>query len=287
MKIHSTYIGEGSAGLWQPVFLVAMMLLMMGVTTFLLEPVVSLLPLTPSQGMMLLQLLSSLLLFLVPALLLDRYYRMRRMAPYFHPGAKSRPLDLLIGAGVMVAAFVPSLLLEEVMRAIPEPDLFRAISAELERTTEMLVFDRTPAGVTLALLALVVAAPIGEEYFFRGALQEWMLRLTHNGHAAVWVVALLFSLIHLEWTGFLARLLLGALLGYLALSGGLRVSVLAHAVNNLLAYLVMHFAGMGATDGLMSGFGGWVAGLLCLVVIYLLLRHMSHTSFQSTIYEDK
>ena len=59
------------------------------------------------------------------------------------------------------------------------------------------------------------------------------MRGTGNLHLSVWVSAALFSAIHMQFFGFLPRMLLGALFGYLvAYSGSLWPAIVGHFVNN-------------------------------------------------------
>ena len=84
---------------------------------------------------------------------------------------------------------------------------------------------------TLAVVAII--ASIGEEFLFRGLLQPQLQNLFGNPHAGIWMAALLFSFFHLQFYGFVPRLLLGALFGYLyVFSGKLWVPIFAHFVNN-------------------------------------------------------
>ena len=63
----------------------------------------------------------------------------------------------------------------------------------------------------------------------------------HNPHLAIWITAIIFSAIHLQFYGFIPRMLLGALLGYLFYwSGNLWLSILAHFVNNGFAVVVAY-----------------------------------------------
>jgi membrane protease YdiL (CAAX protease family) len=74
---------------------------------------------------------------------------------------------------------------------------------------------------------------VAEEFMFRGGLQTIMARLTKNIHAAIWITAALFSAFHMEFYGFLPRLLLGALFGYfVAYSGSIWPAVWGHFLNN-------------------------------------------------------
>ena len=45
---------------------------------------------------------------------------------------------------------------------------------------------------------------------FRGGLQSLLMRLFGNPHVAIWIAAIVFSAIHMQFFGFVPRVLLGA-----------------------------------------------------------------------------
>ncbi|WP_292941745.1 CPBP family intramembrane glutamic endopeptidase [Mucilaginibacter sp. 44-25] len=74
---------------------------------------------------------------------------------------------------------------------------------------------------------------IAEEFLFRGGMQTILLKWTKNKHTAIWVTAAIFSAFHLEFYGFLPRMLLGALFGYFVVySGSIWPAVWGHFLNN-------------------------------------------------------
>ena len=96
----------------------------------------------------------------------------------------------------------------------------------------------------LANLFIVALIPaIGEEWFFRGILQDRLLKVVKNEHLAVWIVAIIFSAIHMQFQGFLPRVFLGALLGYMFIwSGSLWLPIIAHFFNNGFQVLYFYFS---------------------------------------------
>lgn len=92
--------------------------------------------------------------------------------------------------------------------------------------------------INVGLLALLPAA--AEELTFRGMLQK----LIPNKHVAIWVVAIIFSAIHFQFYGFVPRMLLGAMFGYMLVwTGSLWIPMTMHFVNNavtVVAYLVIY-----------------------------------------------
>lgn len=91
------------------------------------------------------------------------------------------------------------------------------------------------------LLMLAVIPALGEEFIFRGCLQKIFARWTGNKHAAIWITAIIFSAIHIQFYGFIPRMLLGALFGYLLVwSGSLWIPILAHFMNNAVAVVTAY-----------------------------------------------
>ncbi len=118
-----------------------------------------------------------------------------------------------------------------------------------EELTRYLTYFDNPLQFVLAFVVIAVLPAFGEEYVFRGLLQNEFKRWTGNIHVAIWVSAILFSGIHMQFFGFIPRVLLGALFGYLyAWSGNLLLPVLAHFVNNGFSLVVMYLHQLGYID---------------------------------------
>ncbi len=60
------------------------------------------------------------------------------------------------------------------------------------------------------------------------------MRVMHP-QLAVWLGAIVFSAMHFSITGFLARMILGAILGYFMLwTGNTKISIVGHFLHNLI-----------------------------------------------------
>lgn len=112
--------------------------------------------------------------------------------------------------------------------------------------------NQTPFEMVIILAAVGIAAPVCEEYYFRGILQQGLTSAMKRPGDAVALTAIIFSAFHLDPIGFLARAELGALFGYLMLrTGSLWPGVAAHAANNLIStalYFTFKDAAEGAPD---------------------------------------
>jgi len=184
---------------------------------------------------------SSMGMFVIPPLLFAAIER--RKTHYLNFKSKVNPaLWLLVIAIMFFSAPVldQSIKLNERL-TLPESfsgieDWMKAKEAELERLTELLLSDTTYQGLLINLLVIAVIPAIGEEFLFRGCVQNIVTRWFKSVHLGVWITAIVFSAIHLQFYGFLPRMLLGALFGYLLVWGrNIWLPVLAHFLNNAAA----------------------------------------------------
>lgn len=108
-----------------------------------------------------------------------------------------------------------------------------------EELIEKLLVDNSLSGIISNVFIIAVLAAFVEEVFFRGCLQQIVQRIVNNKHIAIWITAIIFSAVHLDFFGFLPRVLLGAMLGYLFVwSRNLWIPIIVHFVNNLLSIIV-------------------------------------------------
>ena len=146
---------------------------------------------------------------------------------------------LALSTVVAVQPFVG--LLTYLNSLIPLPEA----AINLERRTAVLIeqmlciSDGWAFFVNILAVALVPA--VCEEMFFRGLLQSFFMPRLKHDHLTVWLVALLFAIVHFQFEGVLARIFLGALLGYLYLyTRSLWIPIGVHFLNNAAA-VVLYF----------------------------------------------
>lgn len=109
----------------------------------------------------------------------------------------------------------------------------KAQEQQMETLTLMLLSDTSYSGLIGNLIVIALIAAVGEELLFRGALQTILLRWFRNPHVAIWVAAIIFSAIHIQFFGFLPRMFLGALFGYMFYwSKNIWLPIFGHFVNN-------------------------------------------------------
>ncbi len=184
---------------------------------------------------------SSIGMFVLPALLMGIVEK--RRYNYLNFKTPVPPMLWFMVVGIMFFAapiFEQAIKLNERL-VLPEAlsgleAWMKTKEAELERLTKLLLSDTTYWGLFINLLVVAVIPAIGEEFLFRGCLQGILVRWLKNPHVGIWLTAIIFSAIHLQFYGFLPRMLLGALFGYLLFWGkNIWLPVLAHFINNAAA----------------------------------------------------
>ena len=112
--------------------------------------------------------------------------------------------------------------------------------------TEFLTTFDSFIKIIVGLIVIAVVAGIGEELIFRGLIQRKFYKGLNNPHLAICGAAIIFSAIHMQFYGFLPRMMLGALFGYLYLwTGNLWVPIAAHIFNNGFAVVMFYLSHIG------------------------------------------
>jgi membrane protease YdiL (CAAX protease family) len=125
----------------------------------------------------------------------------------------------------------------------------RSQEDKLAKMTAFLTDFETPEKFLLAFVVIAILPGIGEELVFRGLIQNELWRGGKNIHVAIWLSAFLFSAIHMQFFGFVPRLLLGALFGYLYYwSGNLMVPMFAHFFHNGFTVTMLYLFNIGSID---------------------------------------
>ena len=97
------------------------------------------------------------------------------------------------------------------------------------------------SGLLQIIFLMAVVPGILEELFFRSILLRWQL----NSMPKTWAIVLngfIFSIIHFQFEGLLARWVLGMMLGHAFVqSGKITIPILLHIANNLLGILLYKY----------------------------------------------
>ena len=152
------------------------------------------------------------------------------------------------------------------------PKVFEGVEAwmklseeKMAKLTEQLLNVHTFIALIFNVLLIAMIPALGEELFFRGAVQG-IFRQKMDVKVAIWITAILFSAIHMQFYGFIPRMLLGAFFGYLLFwSENIWLPIVAHFANNAFAIIFYYFKNNGYTvpdiDTIGTGSSLWLGGL--------------------------
>ncbi|NGM60996.1 CPBP family intramembrane metalloprotease [Sphingobacterium sp. SGG-5] len=115
--------------------------------------------------------------------------------------------------------------------------------------TEQVVMVDSISLLLLNIVVMAVLPAIAEEFYFRGSLMQIVRRAVRNTHLTVWITAIVFSAIHLQFYGFFPRVVLGVFFGYMLVwTQNIWVPVLGHFVNNAsVTVMAYYYAKQGKT----------------------------------------
>ena len=189
----------------------------------------------------------------------------------------------LLAVGIMLCAVPGINLLADLNSRIVLPESLDFIEQILKRQEEAAAalterFLQADNGwvllINIGLMALLPA--LAEEVSFRGTLQQILAQGNLKGqiHIAIWATAFIFSAIHMQFYGFVPRMLMGAMFGYIFVwTGTLWVPILMHFTNNGLAVMAYYLIGENEeSKNIADTFGAgdtWWVGVISIVITSL------------------
>jgi uncharacterized protein len=239
----------------------------------------------------------SLLMFLAPAVFYWLVYERKQLSELnFRSQKLTFPLifiTILVGASALPMVGwlakvnegmqLPSALsgLETIMKLMEET---------LAKMTEFLVSFTSFSEYLVAMLVIAFIAGVGEEVLFRGVVQRKIWFGTGNIHLAIWLSAIIFSAIHFQFYGFLPRMVLGAVFGYLYYwSGNLWLPIIGHIFNNGVSVTMMYAHNnkwtdldMESTNQISTPVGLAGLGMVCLCS-YLFFKQSAGRKSETTL----
>ncbi|MFN4972644.1 MAG: type II CAAX prenyl endopeptidase Rce1 family protein [Bacteroidota bacterium] len=186
--------------------------------------------------------------FLLPALLFPRSFQQDGVEyTRLRVSASSVMWVLSVGLFVVSLPLINQLVVWNEGVVLP-PSLahlesqFKAAELAAKQLTEAFLKTDSFLGLLLNLLLVAILPAICEELLFRGALMHFLLQCFYQKHLAIWFSAILFSLFHAQFYGFVPRMLLGVLLGYMVwYSGSIWPAMVIHFINNAIATLASFY----------------------------------------------
>lgn len=193
------------------------------------------------------QIISSVGMFVIPALVYAKLQN-KDWLGYL----KIIPVPAYLALLTIVIMFAASPALEYTTllnKGMKLPSFLKEVEAwmlqqelKMEFLTKKFIVMNSFSSLLVNLLMLAIIPAFGEELIFRGGFQPIFTRWFRNYHVAIWLTAIIFSSIHFQFYGFLPRMFLGALFGYLFVwSGSLWFPILGHFLNNALAVFTAYW----------------------------------------------
>ena len=191
--------------------------------------------------------LQDLLVFIIPAFITARFITSKPMS-FLKLNATPHWRDILFVILLLAISMPVMNYIVYLNEQLSLPDSLSAIEQWMRATedaakavTDSFLTGNTLLGLLGCVLLLGVLTGLSEEMLFRGALQGTLIE-SRNVHFSIWLTAFVFSVLHFQFFGFVPRMLLGAIFGYLLVwTGSLWVPVIAHALNNSVVVISSYF----------------------------------------------
>jgi hypothetical protein len=177
--------------------------------------------------------------------------------------------------------------LAELNKAIPitasMKKMFDAMESQYAEQVKLMATFKTPTDYVVALFIIALMPAIVEEVFFRGAMQSIFMRWFKIPWLVIFITGFIFSAIHFSWYGFIPRVALGMVLGYIFYyTGNLWYSIIAHFFNNALMVTILYwqYTKDKKVDMEVGDSAPWWAGLISaavLVGLFILLKKLMAT----------
>jgi membrane protease YdiL (CAAX protease family) len=147
---------------------------------------------------------------------------------------------------------------------------------EAEVLTKLFLKTSSVMGLLLNIFIVALMAAVGEELFFRGIIQRLLTNKYAKRAIAVWITAIIFSAIHMQFFGFFPRMLIGAVLGFLFLwTNNLWIPIIAHFTNNASAVLMSYATQQGLLTDSAEQIGAtqndYIIGVASIVITLVVL----------------
>ena len=232
-------------------------------------------------ALLVIQSVSSVITFLLPAVITALIVNKH---PRRHLGFTSsfNLKNIILVLLVMGTAIVVGGVLGELNKDIPVSQslktYFDTLEKQYENAIQSILVFRNIGDYLVTLLVIAVIPALVEEVMFRGSMQQILIRWFKYPLIGILVTSFIFSAIHFSWYGFLPRMALGVVLGYIFFyTGNLWYSILAHFFNNGLTVTVLYIGFLSNqkidTDSTES-FPLWIGipSIVFLILLFGLLR---------------
>lgn len=200
--------------------------------------------------------------FILPAIFYA-YLENRKPANYLKLNTKLNVSHLLTASFLIIVSIPAINWLVEINEGMKFPEIFKGLENwmrdsenKTNQLTEAFLNVTTPGGLVVNLIIIALLAAVGEELLFRGVILQLFFEWFKNKHLAIIVSAILFSALHLQFYGFIPRMVLGILFGYIFIwSGSLWIPILLHFIFNGITVVASYLYHKGSIETDVESFG--------------------------------
>ncbi len=190
------------------------------------------------------QFLTTLFLFFLPPVF---YAWLCHKKAFTHLGYRHKVTlpQFIIVVAIMISALPLVSALADLTKMLPFSKLtfekFQAAEDAYNKQVSIIGRMNGFGDYILSLVMLAILPAMFEETIFRGGLQNLLSRWWKAPVFSIVVTAIIFSIVHGSYFGFLSRAVLGFLLGWMYYrTGNIWLNIIAHAANNAFAVTAIY-----------------------------------------------
>lgn len=210
--------------------------------------------------------------------------------PDYLQARKSPRLGLLLLGVLLMLVSMPLVLYSlNLNQQIPLPELFKMAGEQAEEALKGLLLMDNVAELAANLFIVALLPALGEELLFRGVVQQQLMRRIANPWLAILISAAVFSAAHFQFDGFLPRMLLGFLLGWLYWqTKNFWVPVAGHFFNNGIQVLGQYLYGkeLSAVDLEKDIQVPWAFAAMSAFMVWAVMRLISNFGAKKVVWAE-
>ena len=270
-------LGEGIAGLWGSSLAE---LLLEGRTSW---------SSADRMALRLLNMVVHLATFTLASLATIRIFYPGHTGAYFLTRKPPSVRDVLLSILLLLTAYPVAQAVYWLNKQIPLPQWLSRPEEGQQGIIEAILQMDNSGEFVLAFVTVALIPAVGEELLFRGVVQQQLLRWQRKPQLAIWLTALFFSAVHMQFEGFFARLLLGAVLGYLYYwRGNLWLPILGHLCFNGLQVVAKYLlpAAFAEAEGrAVEAPSAWIV-VTATILFVLIAQKLADNRQQPTTFDE-
>jgi len=202
--------------------------------------------------------------------------------------------QILLILGILILTFPLSGALAELNKILPITPQWAAKFKAMEdsravQEAALININSFPRYI-ISLIVIGFLPGLFEEVCFRAGLQNILTRWFKGPWIAIIITAIIFSLVHISYYGFLVRFALGIILGFIFYySGSIWLSVLFHFLYNGLQVTALYVFTMSGTKNqkdIEQNFPMWTGIIALIFIIYLFIKFKKASDLQKAKYKE-